>query len=62
MYLSDRRLEQYPDSKSGEVNYEKIEKEINSKIVTTSLKILPAKAGNYSGMIGAALLLEEKIS
>ncbi|MCQ2957536.1 MAG: ROK family protein [Candidatus Gastranaerophilales bacterium] len=46
---------------SGEVNYEKIEKTINDKIVTTPLKILPAKAGNYAGMIGAALLAEDKL-
>ena len=44
-----------------EVNYQKVEKEINEKIVTTPIKLLQAKAGNYAGMIGAALLLEEKL-
>ena len=33
-----------------------IEKETNSQIVTQPTKILKAQAGNYSGMIGAALL------
>jgi len=47
---------------SSEVNYDKIEKNVNSKIVTTPLKILPAKSGNYAGMIGAALLAEEKLN
>lgn len=47
---------------SGEVNYAKIEKIINEKIVTTPLKILPAKTGNYAGMIGVALLAEEKLA
>ena len=46
---------------AGEVNYTKVEKEVNEKIVTTPIKLLQAKAGNYAGMIGAALLLEEKI-
>ena len=35
---------------------EKIEQEVNSQIVTTPTKIYKATAGNYSGMIGAALL------
>jgi len=38
------------------VETEKIEKEVNSEIVTTPVKIRKATAGNYSGMIGAALL------
>ena len=46
---------------SGEVNYEKVEKSINEKIVTTPLKLLPAQSGNYAGMIGAALLAEENL-
>ncbi len=46
---------------AGEVNYEKIEKIVNEKIVTTPIKLLQAKAGNYAGMIGAALLLDEKV-
>ena len=45
---------------AGEVNYKKVEKEINEKIVTTPIKLLEAKAGNYAGMIGAALLAQEK--
>ena len=43
------------------VNYGKVEKAVNEKIVTTTLKVLPATSGNYAGMIGAALLAEEKI-
>ncbi|MDD3593590.1 MAG: ROK family protein [Candidatus Gastranaerophilales bacterium] len=43
------------------VNIKKIETEVNKQIVTTPLKILPAKAGNYAGMIGASLLAEEKL-
>ena len=46
---------------SSEVNYEKIEKIINEKIVTMPLKILPASTGNYAGMIGAALLAESSL-
>lgn len=38
------------------VNTEKIEKIVNEQIVTTPTKVLKASAGNYSGMIGAALL------
>lgn len=38
------------------VNTEKIEKIVNSEIVTTPTSIRLAKAGNYSGMIGVALL------
>lgn len=38
------------------VDTEKIENTVNSEIVTTPTKILKAQAGNYSGMIGAALL------
>jgi len=34
----------------------KIEKQVNAKIVTTPVKVRKATAGNYSGMIGAALL------
>jgi len=35
---------------------EKIEKQVNQEIVTTPVKVRKAQAGNYSGMIGAALL------
>ena len=38
------------------VNTEYLEKETNSQIVTQPTKVLKATAGNYSGMIGAALL------
>lgn len=38
------------------VQTDKIEKAVNAQIVTTPTKILKATAGNYSGMIGAALL------
>ena len=38
------------------VNTQKIEARVNSEIVTTPTKIFKAAAGNYSGMIGAALL------
>lgn len=35
---------------------EKIEKEVNSQIVTTPTSIRKAQAGNFAGMIGAALM------
>ena len=38
------------------VDTEKIETQVNTQIVTTKTKILKATSGNYSGMIGAALL------
>ena len=38
------------------VNAEYIEKEVNSDIVTTPTSIRLATAGNYAGMIGAAIL------
>ena len=38
------------------VDIEYIEKEANKQIVTTPFKVVKASAGNYSGMIGAALL------
>ena len=40
----------------------KIEKEVNSDIVTTPTSIRLATAGNYAGMAGAALLAMEKIN
>lgn len=40
---------------------EKIEKAVNSQIVTTHVKIKLAQAGNYAGMVGAALLGLEKV-
>ncbi len=38
------------------VDTDYIEKEANAQIVTTPFKVVKASAGNYSGMIGAALL------
>lgn len=38
------------------VDIEYIEAEANKQIVTTPFKVVKASAGNYSGMIGAALL------
>lgn len=38
------------------VQTDRIENAVNSEIVTTPVKIKKATAGNYSGMIGAALL------
>lgn len=38
------------------VNTDYLEREANSQIVTTPFKVVKASAGNYSGMIGAALL------
>lgn len=42
------------------IDTEKIEKAVNSEIVVAPVKIKLAKAGNYSGMIGATLLACEK--
>lgn len=42
------------------IDKDKIEKNANAEIITTPLKVFKAKAGNYSGMIGAALLAFEK--
>lgn len=38
------------------VDTDYLEREANSQIVTTPFKVVKASAGNYSGMIGAALL------
>ena len=38
------------------VDTEYITKKVNSEIVTQPTKVVKAQAGNYSGMIGAALL------
>ncbi|MCM1264776.1 MAG: ROK family protein [Candidatus Gastranaerophilales bacterium] len=43
------------------VNVDKIEKAVNSEIVTTATSIRKSSAGNYSGMIGAALLALESL-
>ncbi len=42
------------------VQTDKIEQIVNSQIVTTPTKIFKATAGNYSGMIGAAILALNK--
>lgn len=42
------------------INTGEIENAVNSEIVVSPVKIKLAKAGNYSGMIGAALLAYEK--
>ena len=42
------------------IDTNEIEEKINSEIVVSPIKIKLAKAGNYSGMIGAALLATEK--
>ena len=41
------------------VNTEKIEDRVNSEIVTAPTRVVKAAAGNYAGMIGAALLAIE---
>ena len=43
------------------VNTEIIENKVNQEIVTTPVKIKKAQTGNYSGMIGAALLSMESL-
>ena len=42
------------------VDTEFITNEVNKEIVTTPTKVVKAEAGNYSGMIGAALLAFKK--
>ncbi|MBR1461403.1 ROK family protein [bacterium] len=42
------------------VQADKIEQNVNSQIVTSPTKVLKAAAGNYSGMIGAAILALNK--
>ena len=48
-FILSGSMEQFVDTK-------KIEDFVNSKTVTTKTKVLHAKMGNYSGMIGASLL------
>ena len=43
------------------VDTKHVEAEVNSDIVTTPTSIRLATAGNYAGMIGAALLALDKI-
>ena len=42
------------------IDVKKVENEVNSDIVTTPTSVRLATAGNYSGMIGAALLAFEE--
>ena len=42
------------------INFEKLEKQINSSIVVSPIKLLPAKMKNDAGMVGAALLVFQK--
>ena len=42
------------------VETDKVEKIVNQKICTTPTRVVKATAGNYSGMIGAALLAFQK--
>ena len=42
------------------VDTKKIQSDANKEIITTPIKVKKAMAGNYSGMIGAALLAFEK--
>lgn len=41
------------------VDFKKVQKIIDESLVVPNVKILRAKAGNYAGMLGAALLAEE---
>ena len=43
------------------VDFKKVEEEVNSDIVTTPTSVRIATAGNYAGMIGAALLALEGV-
>jgi glucokinase len=49
-------------SMAAYVNTDKIEKQVNSEIVTAPTKIRKATAGNYAGMIGVGLLALEAIN
>ena len=44
------------------VDVEKIQNDVNDEIVTTPTIVRKGSAGNYSGMIGAALLALESIN
>lgn len=43
------------------INIEEIENAVNAEIIVSPVKIKHAKAGNYAGMIGAAILSCEKL-
>lgn len=49
-------------SMSAYVDVDKIEKKVNSQIVTASTKIRKATAGNFAGMIGVGLLALEALN
>ena len=42
------------------VDFEKVQRIMNESLVVPNVKILRAQAGNYAGMLGAALLAEER--
>lgn len=42
------------------VDFECLQKRLNDGLVVPDVKLLPAQAGNYSGMLGAALLAQDK--
>ena len=42
------------------VDTKKVEKEVNNEIVTTPTSVRIGTAGNFSGMIGVALLAMER--
>lgn len=44
------------------IAFEELESQINSSIVVSQIKLLPAKMKNNSGMIGAALLANQKFN
>ena len=43
------------------VNFEKLLKDVEKRVVISKIKLLPAKTENYAGIIGAAILAEEKL-
>lgn len=43
------------------INFEKLSKKIEKRTVISKIKLLPAKTENYAGIIGAAILAEEKL-
>lgn len=43
------------------IEYSKVENEINQAILTQPLKVCPAEFENNAGMLGAAMLLQEKL-
>lgn len=43
------------------VNFEKLSREVEKNTIISKIKLLPAKAENYAGIIGAAMLAEENL-